>query len=236
LLDERIVKKLSRVLKGKKTVGTIKKDISLLRHEFPASTPNARAQVYAIRNRTSVWQYLSDDDRKSLPANVAQVTQHCTVSRKGARRKEKILHFVRYPTSNPFRLAHIDEANRTYTYSCYTSTFIICRKIIENIVADILRAKFPANKRENKELYYDTIRGRTRDFKELLASLKSKKADFEMDKRLVERLLSAIEPFKEEADRKTHSWYYIVRSKSEIDRLDMQNIFDLLYELEQKAS
>ena len=42
-------------------------------------------------------------------------------------------------------------------------------------------------------------------------------------------------PFKEEADKRAHSWYYIVRSKSEIDKMDVQNIFNLLSELEHKV-
>ncbi len=43
---------------------------------------------------------------------------------------------------------------------------------MENLVADIPRAKFPPITREHKELYFDVSRGRIRDFKELLASLR----------------------------------------------------------------
>jgi len=61
---------------------------------------------------------------------------------------------------------------RAYTYMCYTAVFVFCRKIMENLVADIPRAKFPPITREHKELYFDVSRGRIRDFKELLASLR----------------------------------------------------------------
>jgi hypothetical protein len=41
-------------------------------------------------------------------------------------------------------------------------------------------------------------------------------------------------PFKDDADQKAHSWYHIVKTKKEIDDMDAQIIFDLLYALEQK--
>ncbi len=239
MLDKEIVEKLSKVLKGRKTSGTIKKDISLLRHEYPACTANARAQIYAIQNETSVWQLLSKEDKASLPSPMPTVAhqQSTSTSRKTKReaKKERIIHFVRYDTSDAFRLAHLNEANRAYTYKCFTSAFIICRKFIENMVADILRAKFPPRKRENKELYYDTARGRIRDFKELLVNLESKKQAFEMDKRLVEQFLTKVQPFKEEADQQVHSWYHIIRTKAELDKMGVQNIFDLLHSLEDKV-
>jgi hypothetical protein len=101
-------------------------------------------------------------------------------------------------------------------------------------VADILRLKFPPITRENKELYYDIGHNQIKSFKELLKSLKFKKADFEMDKKLVERIVSLVEPFKEEADPKAHSWYHIVKTRAEIDRMRVQDILDLLSELEGK--
>ena len=236
MLDKEIVEKLSKVLKGQKTAGTIKKDISLLRNEYPLCTANARAQIYALRNKTSVWQLLSPKDKASLPNPMPVASTHGSVSAGvRERKKERILHFVKYDTPEKFRLAHIEEANRAYTYKCYTAVFILCRKIMENLVADILRTKFPPTTKENKELYFDIAKGRTRDFKELLINLKSKKTSFEMDKKLVERLLAKVEPFKDDADQKAHSWYHIVKTKKEIDDMEVQTIFDLIHELEEKA-
>ena len=60
------------------------------------------------------------------------------------------------------------------------------RRIVERL------SKVLKGKKENKELYYDTDRGRTRDFEELLTNLKSKKVDFEMDKRLVGKFLTEV--------------------------------------------
>lgn len=235
VLDPRIVNKLSKVLK--KAPGTIKKDISLLGEKYPNATANARAQIYAVQNRTTVRRFLKKEDKASLPTPIPTVApQRSILGPKRTTKTERIIHFVRYESDNPFRRAHIEEANRAYTYKCFTSAFIVCRKIIENIVADILQAKFPPTKKENTELYYDTARGRTKDFKELLANLKSKRTAFEMDKRLVEKILTDVEPFKEEADKKAHSWYHIVRTRAEIDKMDVQNIFNLLHALEEKVA
>jgi len=233
-LDEKIVKRLSQLL-GKEE-STIKKDISILANQYANCTPNARAQIYALKYRKTVRRLLDKEDKASLPnielVKPIQVTQE----KRRTETRERIIRFVKYPTSNPFREAHIAEANRAYTYKCYTCVFIICRKIIENLLADILRLKFPEKTKENKELYYDIHHGRTKDFKDLLESLESRKADFEMEKKLVEKIISSVKPFKKEADDKAHSWYHIVKTKAEIDRMEVQSIFDLLYELESRLS
>jgi len=234
-LDKRIVRRLSELLP--KEPSTIEKDISNLGMQYPNCTPNARAQIYARQNNVTVRRFLDKEDKASLPSSIELVKPIQVRQRKAReRRKERIIRFISYPTHNPFRQAHIDEVNRAYTYKCYTCVFILCRKIIENLVADILRLKFPPITKENKELYYDIGRNRIRDFKELLKSLRSKKAEFEMDKKLVEKILSSVEPFKEEADQKAHSWYHIVKTRAEIDSMGVQNILNLLYELESKLT
>jgi hypothetical protein len=236
LVDDRIVEKLSKVLKKKP--GTIRKDISNLGKDYPKSTINARAQIYAVLNLTTVRRFLSVEDRESLPnpmPTVAVPRGQPVSLPKRTRKREHILHFVKYSTTDTFRLAHIYEANRAYTYKCFTSAFIICRKIIENIVADILRAKFPPRKRENKELYFDVNRGRIRDFGELLKNLDSKKVAFEMEKKLVEQVVASVKPFKKEADDQVHSWYHMITSKADIDKISVQKILDLLQALEDKV-
>jgi len=231
-LDKRIVTRLSRLLGREES--TIRKDISNLGKQYSNCTPNARAQIYAMQHEKTVRRFLDKQDKASLP--IIELVKPIRIQQKAERkkRKERVTRFISYPTQNPFRQAHIDEVNRAYTHKCFTSVFILCRKIMENLVADILRLKFPPTIEENKELYYDKHHTRIKDFKELLKSLESKKADFEMDKKLVERIVSSVEPFKEQADPKAHSWYHIVKTRAEIDRMGVQDILDLIYELEGK--
>jgi len=231
-LDKRIVKYLSKSLD--RAEGTIEKDISNLGKLY-SCTPNARAQLYALKYGTSIRRLLDKEDKASLPKAIElEKPVRIRVETNKKKRKERIIQFVTYPTQDPFRKAHIEEVNRAYTYKCYTSAVIICRKIMENLLIDILRLKFPENTRENKELYYDIHRRQIKGLRELLESLESKKEDFEMDRKLVEKILSCVHPIKEDLDQKVHSWYHVIKTKAEIDKMDVQNIFDLFYELESK--
>jgi len=148
------------------------------------------------------------------------------------REKEKIIPFIKYETDDRFRKAHVDEVNRAYTHQCYTSAFILCRKIIENLLTDIIRKKFPQDKKENIELYFDTAKGRTKDFSEILSNLRKKASDFGPDKKTLERLISLSEPFKDDANNKAHSWYHIVRNRSELDKKNIQDIIDIIVIIE----
>ncbi len=48
--------------------------------------------------------------------------------------------------------------------------------------------------------------------------------------------MQLVEPFKKDANDKAHSWFHIVRSKREIDELDLQNITELIKKLEQSVA
>jgi len=89
--------------------------------------------------------------------------------------KRKIIRLIDYETENHFIKGHIDELNLAYTSACYTSVFILARKIIENLIIDILRKKYPESIRENKDLYFDTARAHLKDFEVILKNLNSKK-------------------------------------------------------------
>lgn len=218
-----------------KEESTIRKDISLLRRKYGKLPINAVAQIYALENGTSVLTKLSKSERESLP-NV-EIERPVKVVRKDKKsRKKMILQFVHYESENPFVNAHIMEVNKAYTYGCFTAAFILCRKILENLLADIAREKYPQNKKENIELYFDTGRGRTRDFSEILSNLRKHSNDFGPDKSLLERILSRADQFKDDANDKAHSWYHIVKSRKELDDTNFQDIIEMIVRLEKSIS
>ena len=147
-------------------------------------------------------------------------------------RKVRIIQLLKYKTTDPFRNGHIEEINRAYTYKCYTSVFILCRKVVENMIIDILRIKFPENNKQNKELYFDTAQSRFKDFSIILKNFKARASDFGTDKKLVERIYDLAIPLKDKANDKAHSWFHLVRKPREIEDLDMQNLIDLITRLE----
>ncbi|MCP4364598.1 MAG: hypothetical protein GY800_04795 [Planctomycetes bacterium] len=230
-LNAEIIKILSERLG--KSEGTIRKDISLLSKQYSSCTGNARAQIYAMEHGLSVLRKLDKDDRLSLP-NIETKKQKIILTQKRPkkREKDKIIGFIKYETKDGFRKAHIEELNRAYTYHCYTSTFILCRKVIENLLIDIIMKKYPAKKKEDIELYFNTARGRTKDFSEILKNLEERAHDFGPDGRLLRRIINRAREFKDDANDKTHSWYHIVRSKKELHDTHVQDIINMISELE----
>jgi hypothetical protein len=232
MLKHEIVEYLSKALE--KSERTVKKDVYLLTKQYPNCTKNAVAQIYALKHGKSVFRKLDKEDKGSLP-NIELEKQKIKIPQKTSRKREsqKIIEFMRYPTNDSFRKAHIEEVNRAYTFKCYTSAFILCRKIIENLLTDIIRRKFPQNRIENIELYFDTARGRTRDFSEILSNLRKKVDSFGPDKTMLERVISRSEQFKDDANDKVHSWYHVVRNRRELDDTNVQDIIDMIIKLEQ---
>ena len=229
-LDKKIIEFLAKKLE--QAPATIKKNVSLLAHKYPNVTPNARAHLYAQQYRATAWGKLSKEDRQSLPNIEVQKEKVQIKQRVPKNGHKKIIPIVIYETADPFRKGHIEEINRAYAYKCYTSVFILCRKVIENMLVDVLRAKFPGGTKENKELYFDTTSARYKYFSVILKNFRNKSRDFGTERKLVERIAQLADVLKEKANDKAHSWFHLVRRPKEITDLDVQNIFDLIKNLE----
>lgn len=71
----------------------------------------------------------------------------------------------------------VSEINDCYRYGLYVPMRILLRKLLENLVIDILRKRFNGSK-QDVELYFSTGRGRFHDFAMLCDNLDAKKGDF----------------------------------------------------------
>jgi len=234
-VDSRIFEKIRNGLKGHNPQ-SIRNAISKIRQDHGV-TINAAANEYARRNDIRVSRWLDDEDRESWRKIKSGSSLDGSVRVSKSRRtislpKKKIIEFIEYETKDRFIRAHIIETNKAYTYGCYTAAFILCRKIIENLLIDIIRKKFPQNKKKNIELYFDTSRNRTRDFSEILKNLRSNSSEFGPEKTLIERILNRSKIFKDDANYKAHSWYHLVRTKKEMDDAHIQDIIEMIMKLE----
>jgi hypothetical protein len=228
-LDPKILEKLQKATGTKES--TIRSAIARMRGKHGNLPINAVAHLYALQHDTSVFTKLNAEEKASLP-NV-EIDKPIRLRQAGnAKKKETLIQFVRYQTDDPFIKAHILEMNRAYTAKCYTSLFILCRKMLENLLAEVIKRKFPQNVKENIELYFDLSRTRTKDFSDILSNLRKKAIDFGTDKPLLERMLNRCDLFKDDANNKAHSWYHIVRSRPEIDNCHFQDIIDMISRLE----
>ncbi len=229
-LNPDIVVELSK--KIDKEESTIQKDIYSLRKSYPTCTINAVAQIYAQTYGHTVYRKLDKDDKQSLPN--LHVEKQIIVKKKSTPKKriEKLKIFIEYQTVDSLRKGHIQEINKAYTAKCYTCVFILIRKIIENMLIDILRYKFPPTSKDNKELYFDTNLNRFKDFSIVLKNFRAKSHEFGMEKKLVERIADVSKQFKDEGNDKAHSWFHLVTSKPEMDDLKPQFLIDLISKLE----
>ena len=209
---------------------TIRKEIAILRQRYASLPINTVAQIFAVKRGFSVVQKLKREERAALPP--LEISKPLRIESVKKRKSKCIIEFVRYETSNTFIKGHVTETNKAYTSGCYTAAFILCRKIIENLLTDIIRRKYPSNKKQNVEIYFDTCRGRTRDFSEILKNLRDHSKDFGPDKVLLERIIQQSDQFRNDANNKIHSWYHLVRNKKELDDTNFQDIIDMIVLLE----
>lgn len=213
---------------------TIRNEISSLKLKYPRCTLNAIAQLYASQYGFSVMQKLSKEDKETLPNHEVEKTV-IKLKQKKTNPKEKIVELIKYETSDHFQKGHISEVNRAYSKGCYTAAFILTRKVIENLIIDLLRTKYPPSSKENKELYYDISRGRYKDFEEVLTKLHEKRNEFHINSiKKIKRLYEKAMKFKKSANDAAHSWFYLVKNKTELEDLEIRTIVELLKSIEKE--
>lgn len=215
---------------------SIRNDISKLRQKHASLPINCVAHLYAQQHGFSVLQKLNKEEKLALPHTEIDKSK-IKISAKEIKPREKILELIKYETDDYFIKGHINEVNLAYTKRCYTSTFVLARKIIENLIIDLLRNKYPPNTIQNKSLYYDISRKKYHDFSIVLKNLYDKKNDFDIDNdKIIERLYQKTKNMKDDANDKAHSWFHLVKTKSEIDEMDLQSIIELIKKLQKEIN
>jgi len=209
----------------------------------PVLTSNAAAFLMAQDYGRSIARKLDEEDRAALKDYQALNRQTTTVIPKPSQRRgtngerSRKKHIINYVSTNPsnsyFVNEHIRELTDAYYAKCYTAVFILFRKIVENLIIDILKAKFP----DRIELVFSRGQQRYHDFSVVLQNLFNERNAFKHDgKKQIERLYNLVEPFRKEANDKTHSWFYIVKSSSEVDKdKELEPIIELVILLEKEV-
>lgn len=219
-----------------KAISTLRSEISRIRQKHPTLTRNAAAHLIAQENNNSVLQKLDLQDRESLKGiqrlPKVNASTDTRPPKRGKTSSEKTKPIINYESEDYFVKEHIRELSRAYHSKCYTAVFILFRKVIENLIIDILKAKFPSS----YNLVYNTALHRYHDFSVVLENLYSERNAFTHDgKKAIERLSQLIEPFKKDANDKTHSWFHIVTSPSEVDNSHLEPIIELVKILQKEV-
>lgn len=231
-LDQRILRKLVKKTEGQMSEGAIRSALSRIRGKNAGLTLNAAAQVFAKQRGFTVTRYLNEKDRKTLnPIKIEKIKFSSAT-----KQKKKLTKIANYETDDKFLREHILEINKAYTCGCYTATFVMCRKVLENLlVHHILKRKYPTTSQQHRSKYWDFNRNRSLDFSKILQNLRSSSNDFVSEKALVERICQLANGFKEKANDMTHSRYHIA-TKKEIDDKNFQHLLDLIKSLETSFS
>ena len=104
---------------------------------------------------------------------------------------------------HPFFSRLIDEINAAYSKLLYTSTYVCLRKLFENLLIELLRARYGTTR---VDLYYWADRRRFHDFSVLIENLEDNIGDFaEYTREFNAQFFTFIRSFAEQSNRTAHS-------------------------------
>ncbi|MFC7177852.1 hypothetical protein [Halosegnis marinus] len=109
----------------------------------------------------------------------------------------------------------IANINDSYRMGVYDGAIVLTRKLLENLVIDLLRKQYP---RSEIDLYYDTDWGKFHMFSTLLETFESKLLDFKHHPGVDATLLEEINTLRTSANSDAHS-IVTNRSQAEMEAL-----------------
>jgi hypothetical protein len=102
--------------------------------------------------------------------------------------------------------------NLAYRYGLYTATMVLIRKMLENLLIDILRKKYGMN---NLDLFFDRQHGRFRMFNELIKNFEGKLQDFKYIEPKIDDVLNELKNLREDCNAAAHSLGKEIRLKKD---------------------
>jgi len=124
-----------------------------------------------------------------------------------------------------------EEINQCYYASLPNASLVLSRKLVENLLMNILEEKFS----REVELRYDADHGRAQDFSVLIQNLERKISEFNGEqKELIGRLLQWIKPFRREANSTTHKIMDYLDTIDDLEKLKIAEIVQIELDLLKK--
>lgn len=147
-----------------------------------------------------------------------------------AKRKEADLIDVKgdYPQNFYYKLQ--DEINQSYIANYPNGAFFLSRKLVENLVFNILEKKFP----NDAVLWFDTNRNFHLPLNQLIKNLYDKRNDFKPNtKKYIEKFYSEVQSFVKETNSKAHNIFDYLNNKDELDKFKIGDLVQLLINIYQ---
>jgi hypothetical protein len=121
-----------------------------------------------------------------------------------------------------------NEINQCYISKLPNATLVLCRKMIENLMYNVLYFKFP----KRADLRFNIKKGWPHNFSLLLDNLESKKNEFKGEEKVfLSKAISRIKPFVKHANSKAHNIMEYLDDVSELDKLKIPEMIQVLLNL-----
>jgi len=131
---------------------------------------------------------------------------------------ERIINIENVP--DDFYRELIRKINISYQFGLYTCTLILIRKLIENLIIDILRNTFGL---QRIELFYDKDHGRFRMLNELIKNFKEYKDIYRTIVRDIDDIIAKLEELRPYVNASAHSIEDELKiTKNELDNLNKE--------------
>jgi hypothetical protein len=115
-----------------------------------------------------------------------------------------------------FYIAAINHLNRAYVAGLYSVVQILARKILENLLIDLLRKKYGMS---NVIIWFDPKRGRFLEFSALVETLEARLADFKPFSNSIDvSFVKKMNQFRETGNASAHS-IEVLTKKEDVDKV-----------------
>lgn len=141
--------------------------------------------------RFPALEVLEDQDSGAVTVGVPQVPVH----------SERFLDIDNIPGT--FYPELVDGINQCYRLGIYDATLVLTRKLLENLLIDVLRNRYGTNR---IDLYYHPNNGRFQGFNDLIQNFEDNLSDFEhLSGALDSDFIRELDSFRENANAEAHS-------------------------------
>jgi len=180
-------------------------------------------------------QMRGEFEQKRQPENVKKGNNYVKKARakiNANKQRQALLDFAgRYP--QVFYKELEDEINLCYTTSLPNACLMLSRKMVENLLYEIIECKFP-----NKiHLRYIVAQGRAQDFSVLIDSIERNFNEFDKEQQdIIEKMVQLIKPFRRNANSTAHRVMDYLMTLDELDKLRIHHIIEYELQLIKKIS
>jgi len=160
--------------------------IGIMRRMYTMVNPDSD-----ILQQYPALEVLGDEDREPVGITAPQLSIH----------SERFLNIDNVPGT--FYPDLVEDINRSYSLGIYDATLVLTRKLLENLLIDILRSKYGTNR---IRLYYRPNNGRFQNFSTLIGNFDDNQSDFEhLSGGLDNDFIDELDAFRQDANAEAHS-------------------------------